>query len=444
MADKIKAFFRQKKAEAKFKVAGGGHKLGDSSNAAPRQSQAQGPSRRQTERQHPSQSAQQAGAAALNRLGSKEDSEADLMKKRQQARIKEQARRELEKEQQLEKEIAKIKQTYGDTPEEEKEAPVAAGGVYFRCPLVGEEVYPRDVMKAKIKEFLYAQLGCGERGLTAVLIIHTCNSPRDRVATAVETLAKYVGNIIANPTEIKYRKIRKSNKAFQERVASLEGTAEFLEGCGFQTRELEGPEGKMEDFWVFPEENTDTETLGMMMDTLKGAEPVTAELDRATKIIPPGQRIENRRLPEDFFNITGEELKKEQERKSEMVEREAMLRTKAMREKEEAVARRKYKYALIRVRFPDGWVLQGTFSVQETLSAVSEFVSSHLETPLPSVLTDSVTGAKFSGDNLQQSLLELGLVPATLLNFSWDPEMEADLLAAGETIGFLREDLTNL
>ena len=31
MADKIKAFFRQKKAEAKFKTAGGGQKLGDSS-----------------------------------------------------------------------------------------------------------------------------------------------------------------------------------------------------------------------------------------------------------------------------------------------------------------------------------------------------------------------------------------------------------------------------
>ena len=34
MADKIKAFFRQKKAEAKFKTAGGGQKLGDSSKSS--------------------------------------------------------------------------------------------------------------------------------------------------------------------------------------------------------------------------------------------------------------------------------------------------------------------------------------------------------------------------------------------------------------------------
>ena len=43
-------------------------------------------------------------------------------------------------------------------------------------------------------------------------------------------------------------------------------------------------------------------------------------------------------------------------------------------------------YIFFRVRFPDGWLLQGTFAVQEELSAVSEFVSEHLETPLPHVL----------------------------------------------------------
>ena len=35
-----------------------------------------------------------------------------------------------------------------------------------------------------------------------------------------------------------------------------------------------------------------------------------------------------------------------------------MLRTKAMREREEQREKRLYRYALIRVRFPDGLVLQ--------------------------------------------------------------------------------------
>jgi len=440
MADKIKAFFRQKKAEAKFKTAGGGQKLGDSSKTSQPATQ-QG--RRVAERQHPSQSAQQAGAAALNRVAGGQEREEDALRRRQQARIKEQARRELEKEQQVEAEIAKVKEVYGEKEEEVVEAPTASGGVYFRCPLVGEDVCSREEMKSRIRDFLFSQLECGERGLTAVLIIHTCNSPREKVATCVDTLGKYIDNILSHPEENKYRKIRKSNKAFQDRVGGLEGTVQFLEGCGFQTAQMEGPEGAPEDFWVLPSEVTDMETLRGMLEALRGAEPVVAELDRATKILPPGQKIDNTPLPQDFFSISGEELKKEQERRTELAEREGILRTKAMREREEQKSRRKYRYCLIRIRFPDGWLLQGTFAVQEHLSAVSEFVSEHLETPLPHVLADSVTGQKFRLGE-EGTLADLGLVPAALLNFSWDPEIEADLAAAGGLVAYLRDDLKAL
>jgi UBX domain-containing protein 6 len=98
---------------------------------------------------------------------------------------------------------------------------------------------------------------------------------------------------------------------------------------------------------------------------------------------------------------------------------------------------------VLRIRFPDGWLLQGTFAVQENLSAVSEFVSEHLETPLPHVLADSVTAQKFRLGE-EGTLADLGLVPAALLNFSWDPEIEADLAAAGGLVAFLREDLKAL
>lgn len=231
-----------------------------------------------------------------------------MMRKRQQARIREQAKRELEQEKEVDREIAKIKEVYGEKSEEVVEAPSASGGVYFRCSLVGEESYSREEMKKKIREFLFSQLECGERGLTAVLIIHTCNSPRQKVATCVETLGKYIDNILANPTEPKFRKIKKKNKAFQERVGSLEGTAQFLEGCGFVTEQQEGPDGTCEEFWVLPEVTTDLEQLGLMGDTVRGAEPVVAELDRGTRVLAPGQRIENRALPQDFFSISGEEV----------------------------------------------------------------------------------------------------------------------------------------
>ena len=51
-----------------------------------------------------------------------------------------------------------------------------------------------------------------------------------------------------------------------------------------------------------------------------------------------------------------------------------MLMTKAMREKAELKEIKKYRYTLIRVRFPDGIILQGTFAVYEHFSKVMEFV----------------------------------------------------------------------
>jgi len=435
----IKDFFKKKKADAKFKLAGSGHKLSDAS-AAPR---ASGSAPRVQERAHPSQSSQQAGAAALNRMASKDQNEADLMKARQRAMIKDKARQELEREQKIDAEIAKIKSVYGDKEDIEVEGPqhLAASGVFFKCDLIGGESGPRDVIKQRIREFLFNQLE-EERCLTAVLIIHTCNSPRDRVELCVETLSKYIDNIVNNPAEIKYRKIRKNNKAFNERVASLEGTTEFLEGCGFRVTKMEGPDGSLEDFWHFPEDNTDFESLAAMRDTLKSAEPVAAELDRALTVFPPSQKI-SRELPADFFNLTKEELKAEQDSKRDQIERESMLRTKAMRDKEEARAKRKYKYCLIRIRFPDGWILQGTFSVYETLNSVMEFVTECLESPLPYLLVDSASGAKISQEDTEQSLVDLGLVPASLLNFMWEPEIEQDLASQGGALalGFLKSEL---
>ena len=60
---------------------------------------------------------------------------------------------------------------------------------------------------------------------------------------------QFLDNIVQNLTEEKFRKIRKSNKAFQDRVGSMEGTEMFLEACGFQNKTIEDQE-----FWVFPAE----------------------------------------------------------------------------------------------------------------------------------------------------------------------------------------------
>jgi UBX domain-containing protein 6 len=260
------------------------------------------------------------------------------------------------------------------------------------------------------------------------------------VETCVDTLCKYLDNILQNPSEPKFRKIRKSNKAFQERVASLEGTEEFIRDCGFQVEMMPGNDGSDEEFWFLPE-SADLEHITMLQDSLRSCEPLTAELDRGLIVIKPGgeggRNIGS--LPPDFFSVSTAEVKAELQNKADFLERESMLRTQAMRDKEASVGRRKYRYCVVRIRFPDGYILQGTFSVYEQLSAVLDFVTDNLEVPLPFHLLDSVNGAKML--DMAPTLQELGLVPASILNFRWDPEIAEDLKASGANVTCLKSSL---
>lgn len=78
-----------------------------------------------------------------------------------------------------------------------------------------------------------------------------------------------------------------------------------------------------------------------------------------------------------------------------------------MREREELRVINRYKYALIRVRFPDGVYLQGTFSVYEKLSQVFEFVQSCLKLESIEFKLHSPLGAKFEDEDLSKTLHDL-------------------------------------
>ncbi|XP_071690205.1 uncharacterized protein [Rutidosis leptorrhynchoides] len=61
-----------------------------------------------------------------------------------------------------------------------------------------------------------------------------------KVKTAFNTLLTYIKNAATKPEEEKFRKIRLTNAAFQDRVGKLEGGIKFLELCGFE--KIEGDE----------------------------------------------------------------------------------------------------------------------------------------------------------------------------------------------------------
>nr|CAD7448373.1 unnamed protein product [Timema bartmani] len=411
MADKIKKFFQKKKADAKFKMAGPGYKL----NAAVPQPQVEASSTTKVTPRGPlSDEAKQAAAAALARLGGqKQDTVAFNTSL---AAIQAQVRRELEAEKK-ESSIEEVPKSGVDSSagDDENVSPfLAVNGVYFKCPLIGPEVLTKDEWHKKIREFLYEQL-TEERGLTAVLIIHTCNKNREKVEQCVETLCKYLENILHNPGEEKYHRIRQSNRVFQERVAPLEGTQDLLQAAGFQAED---------DYLVFSEERLQTpDTLQILCDALRSAEPITLELDHNLQVLLPSQAASRRELPPVFYNLTPEEIKREQQNRSEILEKSLMLRTKAMREKEELREMRKYRYALIRVRFPDGILLQGTFSVYEKFEAVTSFLRETLVEEDRSFVLTTPTGHRLGPEEDSQTLVDLRLVPASVLIFSWDPPL---------------------
>lgn len=421
MADKIKKFFQKKKADAKFKLAGPGHRLTE--ETVSQKIRSSGSSHATVPRSEPSTESRQAAAAALARLGGQRQDHVGF--NTSLATIQAQVRRELEAEKKAAAAaaLATRESSHPDVQsgqQEELSSPtLAVTGVFFRCPMIGPDVLTKEEWDKKIKEFLYEQLE-EERGLTACLIIHTCNKNRDKVGQCVDTLCKYLENIIQNPSEEKFQKIRMTNRVYQDRVAHVEGTQDFLIAAGFKVEKLPYQDGE-EDFWVFSEEYLDSkETLQILYDALQSAEPISLELDRNLQVLLPSQAAKQVDLPPAFFNMTADELKKEQQMRTEAIERSMMLRTKAMREKEEKREMRKYRYAVIRIRFPDGVLLQGTFSVYEKLEAVNKFLRENLfNEDLPFILTTPI-GHQLSDEDADKTLTDLRLVPAAILTFSWD------------------------
>jgi UBX domain-containing protein 6 len=293
-ASKIKKFFSKKKSEAKFKTAGPGRKL--NAESAPSGSQSAKKPKDvyvPIKRHDLTDEAKNARDAAMKRLMEKNSKPMNLSSRA----IKDQARKELEAQRVTPEPSVKQQST-----EEKKE--FAIDGVFFSCPLVSDEILPKKDWKEKIKNFLYEQLD-SDPGLTSCLIIKNCNT-LDKAEDCIETLKKYLHNIINNPNDEKFHKIRMSNRIFCDKVANVEGSKEFLIAAGFHEQTIDG-----DNFLVWSKDFP-SEMLVQLIEALDLCEIISLELDRNMKVMLPSQ-IKNVNLPPDFFRVSPEELKKEQQ-----------------------------------------------------------------------------------------------------------------------------------
>ncbi|KAM3852460.1 UBX domain-containing protein 6 [Vipera latastei] len=420
----MKKFFQEIKADLKFKTAGSGQKLSES----PREKSTKEKPKPDPPkcRQGPTNEAQMAAAAALARLEQKPKPRPLSS----QDAIRNQVKKELMAEAAASDKGIPVDQK-NSLPDVEEEDPstLSVSGVYFTCPLTGVTVR-KDRRETQIKNAILEH-AARDPVAASIMQIHTFNRDREKVKLGVETIAKYLDNIHLHPEEEKYRKIKVQNKVFQERIHCLEGADRFFQAVGFEKVALDvtGQEEALEDFYVLKDEALERlEDLKEHREKLLTGEPVRAQLDRQLRVFKPSPQASRFELPNDFFNLTAEELRREQRMRTEAVEKASMLRTKAMREKEEQRELRRYNYTLLRVRFPDGYILQGTFYAREPVSTLFQFVRETLQNDwLPFELL-APGGHKLTDESL--ALNECGLVPSALLTFVWDAEVMADIKAS--------------
>jgi len=437
----IKKFFEKKKLEYKFKKLGAGHSLaGDSSDQTPAPTSATRPNptpacHQQAQKQLPSDGAQRAAAAAMARAAQPKPGSSAMAAKRAKIRA------ELAQEEKTAAAAAGV--TPGPSVTTLDSVPMCR--VLYRCELFDEGVsYPKSEIDVRIESFLTAQLQ--EDPVEAgALIIKTTNKNPEKIQTCVDTIKKIIQNITTHPGEEKYLKIRSNNKALRERVFDLKGAREYLIGAGFQPTQLPADDGSTEEFLLMSlERGTDAAALTNLLDILESAERICPVLDPDPRLFYPTSKLNSFNVPDEFYAISKEELKREAELRKEAVEKMGMLRTKAMRERDEQRELRKYRYTAIRVRFPNGLILQGTFTTRSPFLTLVSFIRESLSVDwLPfAVIAPSAGGRLDEGEHGTKTLAELALVPSAVVNVTFDEELLAQCRQSfGSDFYFVKDEL---
>lgn len=325
--------------------------------------------------------------------------------------------------------------------------------IFYRASIFEPgERYPLEQVEDKIEQFLINQLE-EEPILISVTLLFTANyKNQEKLNKCLEIMNKFIDNILNSPNEEKYRKIRLENPTFKEKVYSCKFSDLALKKGGFKpttlkttTTDSDGNEKTTEeDYFIF--EGDEFESLQNLKQALSLGEPIIPELDRDIKIFRVTEQssaitINNFDITDEFYNLNIDEIKREQKLRNEAVEKAGMLRTKAMRERDEQLELRRYRFCLIRVRFPNNFIIQALFKTNEPYEELYKLIDGCLE-------VDSVPFELF-GHSLKKSisneltLAELGLAPAAVLNFKWSDTLDESFKHDLRNSNYLKMDLIN-
>ncbi|XP_022776457.1 plant UBX domain-containing protein 2-like [Durio zibethinus] len=260
---------------------------------------------------------------------------------------------------------------------------------------------------------------------------------------AVEVVHRLLRNIVKEPGNDKFRKIRMSNPRIREAVGDVAGGVELLVFVGFELKE-EG--GEMWAVMEVPKE----ELISLINKAIMLLEPGKIEQLKQSENISPAAPAEKEEsvepkkidrqiqvffsvpervaakieLPDSFYNLSAEELKREADMRKKKIAESQFLIPKSYKEKQAKAVRQRYRRTIIRIQFPDGVVLQGVFAPWEPTSALYEFVSSALKEPClefelldPILVKRRVIPSFPAASEKPITLEEEQLVPSALIKF---------------------------
>ncbi|ONM21722.1 Plant UBX domain-containing protein 2 [Zea mays] len=308
------------------------------------------------------------------------------------------------------------------------------------CPSCGD-AFPSEVAVSEHLDGCLASAG-GARACASAYLAADPPPP----AASVEVVKRLLGNLLREPENDKFRRVRLSNPRIKEAVADREGGMELLEAVGFRVRDEGG-----EPFAVMNEVPRDARLNGIRRAVLllegahPSAPPVKAEveakescsnvadlqdgaknIDRQVRVFfsVPESSVAQNDVPDSFYNLTGNEIRNEAKMRRERLEQSRLLIPKSYKEKQALAARQKYKQAVIRVEFPDRMILQGVFLPGEATGSLYEFVTSALKQPglefeliSPAIPKPRVVPHFPNPGERARTLQEEELVPSALLKF---------------------------
>lgn len=277
--------------------------------------------------------------------------------------------------------------------------------ILFMCPELDVGVYPKNVWKEKIIAYI-ANKRALDRVRACVVAIKTFNSENE-IVYSLRILRIYVSNLIEHSCEQKFRKIRLGNP-YMEKLRDVVGGFDFLHSIGFEERRSE----KDELYLVFVDKGK--LKLPEVLEELDSVKGFTLSLFRNVIFIKPSTDPVPEE-PDDFYDWTIEDMGREYQYRKNKSEIDQQLRTKKMREEAVNV---NSDYAIIRVKFPDGLIIQATFSTKETLADLKMLLKKNMELS-QSFYFVLPPSKKFTEVQEYTTFLELNLFPSVMLLVRW-------------------------